>query len=45
MFYNALKRKGWETEGKDVEAMVQVHNWLNEAVWDRVRDWESLHHS
>lgn len=45
MFYNALKRKGWETEGKDVEAMVQVHNWLNEAVWDEVCQWESLHRS
>lgn len=25
--------------------MVQVHNFLNEAVWDEVRQWESMHMS
>ncbi len=45
MFYNALKRKGYETDPKDVESMVAVHNFLNEQVWQEVLEWESLHKS
>lgn len=45
MFYNALKRKGFDTEPEDIESMVQVHNFLNEAVWQEVEEWESMHKS
>jgi cytochrome c heme-lyase len=45
MFYNALKRKGHETAPGDIQAMVAVHNWLNEAVWAEVLHWEALHRS
>ncbi|KAK0557151.1 holocytochrome c synthase [Tilletia horrida] len=39
-FYNALVRKGWETPEEHVEMMVLIHNWLNEAAWQEVLDWE-----
>ncbi|CAD6884811.1 unnamed protein product [Tilletia laevis] len=41
-FYNALVRKGWETPEEHVEAMVMIHNWLNEAAWQEVLEWERL---
>jgi len=40
MFYNALRRKGFETAPDDVQAMLQVHNFLNEQVWQEIRQWE-----
>jgi cytochrome c heme-lyase len=42
MFYNALKRKGFETEPQDVDVMVQVHNFLNESVWEEIKQWENV---
>ena len=39
-FYSALKRKGWETEEKEVPVMVEIHNFLNEACWNEVLKWE-----
>ncbi|KAK4696007.1 cytochrome c heme-lyase, partial [Phenoliferia sp. Uapishka_3] len=43
-FYNALVRKGWETPEESVEMMVHIHNWLNEAAWQQVRQWEEKHY-
>lgn len=43
MFYNALKRKGFETKPEDIESMVAVHNFLNEGVWEEVKKWEAPH--
>lgn len=43
MFYNALKRKGKETDPSDIPVMVEVHNFLNEQVWHQIEHWESLH--
>jgi cytochrome c heme-lyase len=40
-FYNALVRKGWETPEKEIETMVQIHNFLNEKAWEEVQKWES----
>ncbi|CDS04228.1 hypothetical protein LRAMOSA07168 [Lichtheimia ramosa] len=40
-FYNALRRKGWETPEEHVETMVDIHNFLNEEAWDQVLKWES----
>jgi hypothetical protein len=40
MFYSALKRKGYETDPRDVDAMVAVHNSLNEQVWEEILHWE-----
>lgn len=43
MFYNALQRKGFETDPADIATMVTVHNQLNEAVWQEVVAWEAPH--
>lgn len=39
-FYNALVRKGWETPEEHVVTMVEIHNFLNEEVWEEVKKWE-----
>ncbi|KAG0144792.1 hypothetical protein CROQUDRAFT_659468 [Cronartium quercuum f. sp. fusiforme G11] len=39
-FYNALVRKGWETPVQAIPVMVDIHNWMNEAVWQEVLRWE-----
>lgn len=43
MFYNALLRKGYDTKPEDVQVMVDVHNFLNEQVWQEILKWESDH--
>ncbi|CAO3653640.1 unnamed protein product [Mucor hiemalis] len=40
-FYNALRRKGWETPEEEIETMVDIHNFLNEEAWLEVLKWES----
>ncbi|MBW0482414.1 hypothetical protein O181_022129 [Austropuccinia psidii MF-1] len=40
-FYNALVRKGWDTPEESVPIMVDIHNWMNEAVWQEVLKWEN----
>ena len=40
-FYNALVRKGWETPEREVETIVQIHNFLNEKAWEEVQKWEA----
>lgn len=39
-FYNALHRKGYATDEKDISVLVAIHNELNERSWDEVREWE-----
>jgi cytochrome c heme-lyase len=43
MFYNALRRKGYEPSTDEIAPMLAVHNFLNEAVWEEIKKWESLH--
>ncbi|KAI9699894.1 MAG: holocytochrome c synthase [Bogoriella megaspora] len=39
--YNAMLRKGYTDTPEDaVEAMVAVHNFLNEGAWGEIREWE-----
>lgn len=39
--YNAMLRKGYtDTPAEHVEAMVAVHNFLNEGAWTEIVDWE-----
>lgn len=39
--YNAMLRKGYDdTPAEHVEAMVSVHNFLNEGAWAEIVDWE-----
>jgi cytochrome c heme-lyase len=41
-FYNALKRKGWETPEDQVPVMVDIHNFLNEECWQEILKWEKM---
>lgn len=41
--YNAMLRKGHtDTPAEDVEAMVAVHNFLNEGAWNEIVSWERI---
>jgi len=40
-FYNALVRKGWDTPEEQIEAMLLIHNRLNEDAWAEVIKWEA----
>ncbi|KNE72891.1 hypothetical protein AMAG_17128 [Allomyces macrogynus ATCC 38327] len=42
-FYNALRRKGWETPEGEIEVMVDIHNHLNEEAWREILKWEAMH--
>ncbi|RKP37071.1 cytochrome c/c1 heme-lyase [Dimargaris cristalligena] len=39
-FYNAMKRKNWEAKEEDMEAVVSIHNIVNEMAWRKVLKWE-----
>jgi|EP00945_MAST-04E_sp_MAST-4E-sp1_P007481 cytochrome c heme-lyase len=43
MFYNAMERKGWDPNAADMQAVVQIHNAVNERTWGEVLKWERLH--
>ncbi len=44
MFYNAMKRKGWEPKEDDMRTVVGIHNAVNEQTWREVMKWESELH-
>ena len=44
MFFNALKRKGKETDPEYIKDMVDIHNFLNEGVWNEILKWEKTQH-
>ena len=41
-FYNAVRRKGGETDETVMDTVVDIHNFLNENAWTEVMKWESL---
>ncbi|GIM03473.1 hypothetical protein Vretimale_8249 [Volvox reticuliferus] len=43
MFYNAMKRKGWDPQVDDMRSVVAIHNTVNERAWREVMAWERLH--
>ncbi|EGD83417.1 hypothetical protein PTSG_04025 [Salpingoeca rosetta] len=43
MFYNAMKRKGWKPEERDMSTVLAIHNAVNETAWRQVQEWEGLH--
>jgi len=45
MFYNAMKRKGWQPKEEDMDVVVAIHNTVNERVWEHILRWEELHMS
>lgn len=44
-FYNALRRKGWEPQERDMTAVVAIHNAVNEQAWKKVVEFEKIHES
>lgn len=40
-FYNALRRKGWHPDERDVPTVLRIHNQVNEACWQKIQRWES----
>ncbi|GFR52758.1 hypothetical protein Agub_g15370 [Astrephomene gubernaculifera] len=43
MFFNAMKRKGWDPQADDMRSVVAIHNSVNERAWREVMAWERLH--
>ena len=43
-FYNALARKNKQVPAENVQAMVDIHNFLNDGSWQQILDWESKYH-
>lgn len=43
MFYNAMKRKGWDPREEDMHTVVKIHNAVNERAWNQVVEWERRH--
>ncbi len=42
-FFNAMTRKGWAPQERDMPTVVAIHNTVNERAWAHVLGWESLH--
>eukprot|EP00834_Sanchytrium_tribonematis_P000046 NODE_2_length_91304_cov_0.692462.p46 type:complete len:205 gc:universal NODE_2_length_91304_cov_0.692462:47383-47997(+) len=42
-FYNALKKKNMAAPEEHIESMVDIHNFLNEEVWNEILKWENEH--
>eukprot|EP00964_Phaeocystis_antarctica_P107197 scaffold71954_cov54-Phaeocystis_antarctica.AAC.3 len=43
MFFNAMRRKGYDPAEQEMRAVVAIHNTVNEKAWDQILHWESLH--
>ena len=40
MFYNAMRRKGWDAQERDMPSVVAIHNSVNERAWQQVCRFE-----
>ena len=45
MFFNAMRRKGYQPSEHDMGMVVAIHNAVNERTWTEVLRWEALHKS
>ncbi|KAL8930234.1 MAG: hypothetical protein Q9208_000851 [Pyrenodesmia sp. 3 TL-2023] len=41
MFFEAMKRKSFSPNEKDMSAIVPIHNAVNERAWSHIKQWES----
>ncbi|KAJ3417205.1 hypothetical protein HDV05_006411 [Chytridiales sp. JEL 0842] len=39
----AMKRKSWNPEERDMGVVVPIHNAVNEECWRRIMEWEKIH--
>jgi cytochrome c heme-lyase len=40
MFFEAMKRKGYSSEARDMKTIVPIHNAVNERAWKEIKEWE-----
>ena len=40
MFFDAMRRKGWDADRASIPAVVAIHNAVNERTWHHVLQWE-----
>lgn len=40
MFFEAMKRKGYASEARDMKTIVPIHNAVNERAWKEIKEWE-----
>jgi cytochrome c heme-lyase len=40
MFFEAMKRKGYNSDAKDMKTIVPIHNAVNERAWKEIKEWE-----
>ena len=41
-YYNAMKRKGYDPQEKDVPIVLAIHNLVNEKGWADIKQWEQI---
>ena len=42
-FYNAMQRKGYSPNASEMQAVVSIHNTVNEKAWREVMEYERYH--
>lgn len=40
MFFDAMKRKGYDARETDMKTVVPIHNAVNERAWKEIKEWE-----
>jgi cytochrome c heme-lyase len=45
MFFEAMKRKGYSSDAKDMKTIVPIHNAVNERAWKEIKEWERPYRS
>jgi cytochrome c heme-lyase len=41
MFFDAMRRKGFDARETDMKTVVPIHNAVNERAWKEIREWEA----
>ena len=41
MFFDAMKRKGYDARETDMKTVVPIHNAVNERAWAQIKQWEA----
>lgn len=41
MFFDAMKRKGYDARVADMKTVVPIHNAVNEKAWEQIKKWEA----
>jgi cytochrome c heme-lyase len=41
MFFEAMKRKGYDARVADMKTVVPIHNAVNERAWEQIKEWEA----